>query len=167
VLLQAAPSVQHLLALSLSAAVCFVVANIFPVLGITLGGRTIKTTLWSSVLSLGDHATAPIAIMVALALVVVPALQIALLCWILPFAQAGHRAPLFNTLMRLWAILEPWSMVEVGLLGVLVTVVRLHGVLQIQIGAGLWAMAALALLLTAITHWDSRSLWTSLSGGRT
>ncbi len=165
-LLRAAPSVPHLLALTLSAVVCFILANVFPVLGITLGGRTIEATLWDSAASLADHATAPIAIVVALALVVVPAMQIAVLCWILCFAQVGRRAPLINPLMRLWSILEPWSMVEVGVLGALVTVVRLHGLLHIEVGVGLWAMAALAVLLTALTHWDSRSLWARLAGGQ-
>jgi paraquat-inducible protein A len=146
--------------------VCFILANVFPVLGITLGGRTIEATLWDSAASLADHATAPIAIVVALALVVVPAMQIAVLCWILCFAQVGRRAPLINPLMRLWSILEPWSMVEVGVLGALVTVVRLHGLLHIEVGVGLWAMAALAVLLTALTHWDSRSLWARLAGGQ-
>jgi paraquat-inducible protein A len=165
-LLRACPSVQHLLALSLSAAVCFIIANVFPVIGITMNGRTVTTTLWGSALSLADHATAPIAIVVALALVVAPAMQIALLCWVLPFALAGRPAPLLNTLMRLWSTLEPWSMVEVGVLGGLVAVVRLKGLLNVHVDVGMWATAALAVLLTAITHWDSRSLWGQLTGGR-
>lgn len=165
-LLRECPRVDHLLALSLSAAVCFFVANTFPVIGISVGGRTQTTTLWGSALSLADHDTAPIAIVVALALVVVPAMQISLLCWILGFAHAGRRAPLQNMLLRIWSTLEPWSMVEVGVLGGLVAVVRLNGLLNVRIGIGMWAMAALALLLTVLTHWDSRSLWARLAGGR-
>ena len=79
---------QHLLALSLSAAVLYIIANVFPVIGINMNGRASDTTLWGSVLSLADHATAPIAIVVALALIVVPALRIGLMCWILL-----HRRP--------------------------------------------------------------------------
>ena len=87
-LLRACPSVQHLLALSVSAAVCFVIANVFPVIGITIDGRTVTTTLWGSALSLADHETAPIAIVVALALVIAPAMQIALLCWVLALSPS-------------------------------------------------------------------------------
>ncbi|MGA9028404.1 MAG: paraquat-inducible protein A [Steroidobacteraceae bacterium] len=165
-LLRAGPGLQHLLALSLAAAVLYIIANVFPVIGINVNGRASDTTLWGSVLSLADHATAPIAIVVALALIVVPALRIGLMCWILLHAQAGRRAPLFNFLMRIWAGLHPWSMVEVGVLAALVSIVKLSGLVHVQAGVGIWAMAALAVLLTVLAHWDTRSLWPELAGGR-
>ena len=164
VLLRSWLSVQQLLALALAAALLFLIANLYPVIGISLSGEHHATTLLGSVLSLADSSPAPIAIVVALALIVLPALQIALLCWLLLFAQAGRRAPLFNPLMRAWESMHPWSMVEVGFLAALVSVVKLKGFLHVEIGVGMWAMAALTILLMAVVHRDIRSLWSELEG---
>jgi paraquat-inducible protein A len=166
VLLRSGLSIQQLLALALTSAVVFAIANLYPVIGISLNGEHHETTLLGSVLSLADSSPAPIAIVVALAIIVLPALQIALLCWLLIFAQAGKRAPLFNPLMRAWESMHPWSMVEVGLLAALVSVVKLKSSppLHVEIGVGMWAMAALAVLLTAVIHRDIRSLWSELAG---
>src|ERR1700678_708596 len=113
VLLRSGLNVRQLLALALAAAVVFVIANVYPVIGIGLYGEHHRTTLLGSALSLADSRAAPIAIVVVMAIVVLPALQIAVLCWLLLFARAGRRAPLFGVLMRAWEQLNPWSMVEV------------------------------------------------------
>jgi paraquat-inducible protein A len=164
VLLRSGLSAQQLLALALAAALLFFITNLYPVIGISLNGEHHATTLLGSVLSLADSSPAPIAIVVALAIIVLPALQIALLCWLLLFAQAGRRAPLFNPLMRAWESMHPWSMVEVGFLAALVSVVKLKGFLHVEIGIGMWAMAALTVLLMAVVHRDIRSLWCELEG---
>jgi uncharacterized paraquat-inducible protein A len=50
----------------------------------------------------------------------------------------------------------------VGLLAALVAVVKLQGLLHVEVGIGIWAIAALAVLLTALTHRNVRSLWAEL-----
>jgi paraquat-inducible protein A len=164
VLLRTELNVQQLLALALSAAILFIIANIYPVIGITLNGAHHETTLLGSVLSLANFSVAPLAIVVALSIIVVPALQIALLCWLLLYARAGKRAPLFNWLMNLWEHLYPWSMVEVALLAALVSMVKLRGMLHVHVGIGLWAMAGLVVVLIATVHRDIRSLWAEIGG---
>jgi len=155
VLLRTGLNVQHLLALSLAAAILYIIANVFPVIGITLNGAHHETTLLGSVLSMADASAAPIAVVVALAIIVVPALL---------FAQAGRRAPLFNPLMHLWEHLYPWSMVEVALLAALVSVVKMKSILHVHIGIGMWAMAGLVVLLIGTVHRDVRSLWVEIAG---
>jgi paraquat-inducible protein A len=162
VLQRARWNIQQLAALSLSAAFLFIVANATPMIGIDLGGRHSQTTLWGSVLSLADHITAPLAIIVALAIIVLPALQISIICWLSLFALGGRRAPWFNSLMRAWESMHAWSMVEVGMLAILVSYVKMKSLFDVQVGIGVWAMAGLAVLLTAIAHRDVRSLWFEL-----
>jgi paraquat-inducible protein A len=165
VLLRTGLNAQQLLALSVAAAILYIIANVFPVIGITLNGAHHETTLLGSALSMADSSPAPIAVVVALAIIVVPALQIGSLCWLLLYAQAGRRAPLFNPLMHLWEHLYPWSMVEVGLLAALVSVVKMRGMLHVHIGIGMWAMAGLVILLIETVHRDVRSLWAEIGGG--
>ncbi|MEM5386342.1 paraquat-inducible protein A [Paraburkholderia phymatum] len=147
------------LALTIAAAVTFVIANVCPVIRISLDGRHNDTTLWRSALALSHGAAAPIALPAALAIIIVPSLQIMLLGWVLAFARARRRAPAFAPVMRVLALLRPWSMIEVGMLGILVASIKLSDLVQVVAGAGLWANAALMVLVTLIASRDTRPLW--------
>jgi paraquat-inducible protein A len=161
-LLRGHKSVQQLAALGLTAAVLCLLANATPMIGIDLSGRHSDTTLWGSVLAFTNHVTAPMAVVVAMAIVVLPALQIAILCWLSLFAIAGRRAPLFKDLMRAWQSLHPWCMVEVAMLGILVSLVKLKSLFHVDVGVGIWAMAGLAIVLTVVFPRDVQTLWSEL-----
>ncbi|MDQ7990975.1 MAG: paraquat-inducible protein A [Candidatus Dactylopiibacterium sp.] len=148
------------LALTLAAAICFVLANATPVIRISLQGSHNEATLWESFASLAHGATAPIAVPALLAAIIVPGLQIALMGWVLGCAALGRRAPGFAAALRGLHALRPWSMVEVCLLGALVTIIKLSGYLSVIPGTGLWALAALTVLITLIGQRDTHWLWT-------
>ena len=147
------------LALTIAAAIAFIIANVCPVVLVNLQGQHNAATLWQSTAALAQGAAAPIAVPAALAIIVVPFLQISLLAWLLLYARAGRRAPGFASAMRVIVGLRPWSMVEVGLLGILVAVIKLSGSLEVAPGAGVWAMAALMVLVTVIANRDVHRLW--------
>ena len=147
------------LALTIAAAIAFIIANVCPVVLVNLQGQHNAATLWQSTVALAQGAAAPIALPAALAIIVVPFLQIGLLAWLLLYARAGRRAPGFALVMRVIVGLRPWSMLEVGLLGILVAVIKLSSSLEVAPGAGVWAMAALMVLVTVIANRDVHRLW--------
>lgn len=151
--------VERWLALTIAAAVVFVIANAFPVIRVSIQGLHNEATLWQSVAALAHGPAAPIAVPTALSIIVVPFTQIALLVWVLTFARAGRRSPGFAAAMRMLQALRPWSMIEVGLLGILVSVIKLSSFLQVAPGAGIWATAALMVLITLIASRDLHWLW--------
>jgi len=55
--------------------------------------------------------------------------------------------------------LRPWGMIEVFMLGVLVTLVKLSGVARVIPEVSLFAYGALTVLLAAVTAFDLRGLW--------
>ena len=58
---------------------------------------------------------------------------------------------------------EPWNMVEVFLLGVLVSLLKLAKVADVHFGMGFWAFAALILCMAAaIASIDRDELWDRL-----
>jgi paraquat-inducible protein A len=61
--------------------------------------------------------------------------------------------------MRMLNALRPWSMVEVCLLGALVAIVKLSGFLAVLPGVGIWATAALTVLIPLIASRDIHWLW--------
>ncbi|WP_236235815.1 paraquat-inducible protein A [Pseudomonas faucium] len=152
-------SVQQRLALSVTGAVLLVFANLYPMMTIGMQGLTNSATLWDSVLILSSGSITFIALVMALAVIFAPVLQITLLCWLLSFALAGRRAPGFALCMRCLEGLRPWSMLEVCLLGALVAVIKLAGLLDVIPGIGLIALAALSMLIIYIAGRDIRDLW--------
>jgi len=55
-------------------------------------------------------------------------------------------------------------MVEVGILGILVAIIKLISLVEVTLGAGVWATAALMVLLTVIAHRDLAALWDQTEG---
>lgn len=152
-------TVQQRLALSLTGAVLLAFANAYPVMTISMKGLSNSATLWDSVLILSSGSITFIALVVALAIIIAPVLQVTLLTWVLGFALGGRRAPGFALCMRALEGLRPWSMLEVCLLGAMVAVIKLAGLLEVIPGIGLVALAALSVLLIAIAGRDIRDLW--------
>jgi paraquat-inducible protein A len=104
---------------------------------------------WISVAALG----------LAFTTFLIPAVQIALLFWVLLFARTGQRPPGFGPIMRLLHRVRPWSMTEVFLLGALVAIVKLANWVPITAGAGIWAIAALTIVLALLGRCDPESWW--------
>lgn len=152
-------SVDKWLALTVAAAIVFVMANVCPVIAISLKGLHSEVTLWQATKALAQGAAAPIALPMGLTVIVVPFLQIVCLLWVLTYARAGLRAPGFARVMRLLVALRPWSMVEVCMLGILVAVIKLSSMVQVVPGPGIWAAAALMALITVIANKDTHWLW--------
>jgi len=152
-------TVQQRLALAVTGAILLVFANVYPVMTIGMQGLSNSATLWDSVMILSHGSITFIALVVALAVILAPILQVGLLIWVLAFAVRRHRAPGFAWCMRGLEALRPWSMLEVCLLGALVAVIKLAGLLDVIPGIGLLAMAALSVLLIYIAGRDVRDLW--------
>ncbi|SCW29520.1 MULTISPECIES: paraquat-inducible protein A [unclassified Pseudomonas] len=155
-------TIEHRLALSVTAAVLWAFANIYPIMSIRLQGLSNSATLWDSIVALNQGPIAFIALVTAVAIIIAPAFQLALLLWVLGHAYLQRRAPGFNLCMRSLETLRPWSMLEVCLLGALVAVIKLAGLLDVLPGIGLFALAALSLLMIRIAGRDVRDLWDSL-----
>lgn len=151
--------VDRWLALTVAAAIAFVIANVYPIIRISLQGLHNEATLWQSVAALVHGPAAPIAVPTALSIILVPFFQISLLLWVLGYARQGRRAPGFAQAMRMLVALRPWSMVEVCMLGILVAVIKLSSYMQVAPGPGIWATAALMVLLTLVANRDIHLLW--------
>ncbi|HDS1818158.1 Inner membrane protein YebS [compost metagenome] len=152
-------TLQQRLALSVTGGILLVFANFYPVMTIGMQGVSNSATLWDAVQILSNGSITFIALVMALAIIFAPVLQIGVLCWLLSFALAGQRAPGFALCMRALESLRPWSMLEVCLLGAMVAVIKLAGLLDVIPGIGLLALAALSMLIIHIAGKDIRDLW--------
>ena len=152
-------SLSTWLALTLTAAIVMVFANVFPVAVISLGGLESEATVWQSVVALATGPGAPVAIAAGMIVIAVPALQVLTLLWILSFAVAGRSCPGFVPAMRVLQASKPWGMIEVCLLAILVALVKLSGFLHVVAGIGVGAIVVLAPLMAVITQRNVGDLW--------
>lgn len=150
---------EYMLALTLTAAVTFVMANVYPVISVSFHSVQQSATVWQAALALANGTTFPLAVCTLFLLIVAPFLQITLYGWIVFFARNGQCAPGFISLMKVLTWLRPWSMIEIGMLGFLVAAIKLSGFLQVIPGPGCWAMLVLMLFIILINNQDPRSLW--------
>lgn len=154
-------NVDRWLALTVAATVVYVIANVCPLIRISFMGLHNEATLWQSVAALAHGSATLIAVPAALTVIVIPLLHMLLLGWVLLHARRGRQAPGFRTAMKLLMVLRPWSMLEVALIGILVSVIKLAGFLHVTPDVGLWAISLLTVLFTLIASPDIRHLWDS------
>lgn len=158
-----ADCVEKTLALSFSALILWVVANVFPFLSFGLPGNLVETNLVSGVVSLYEQNQPILAFVVLVTSIVAPALQIAGLLYVLAPLNRGLRLPGSKLVMRWLGHLKPWSMMEVFLLGILVSMVKLGGMADVIPGVALWAFCCLIVVLSwAMSTLEPQVIWEHL-----
>ena len=148
------------LAYALTAAVVFVVANSFPIVGLDAQGNRTSTTLLHMVRVLHDDGMTSVAMLVFVTTFLMPALEIAALVYLLAPLRLGRVPAHFAAVYRLVHAVRPWGMVEVFLLGTLVSLAKLAHLAHVQPGIALWSFGALMVLLAAAAaSFEPHALW--------
>lgn len=148
-----------MLALVLTALVVFVEANVWPIVTFGLNGTRVSTTLWGMIATMWTDDAKVVSLLAAATLFFFPLAKILTLGWLLLFARAGRRAPGFRALMVMLHYLHPWTMSEVFVLGVLVSIVKAHLYFDVVPDVGVFAYAVLVVLITVFAGIDLRRLW--------
>jgi paraquat-inducible protein A len=153
-------SLNRSLALSLAAAVLYVVANTIPMLGIAAVGHQASTTVIGGAQHLWDNGQQVVAGVVLFSAVLAPGLQIAFMLGIVLGALAKHPPRWVASLLRHQPTIRTWSMIEVMLLGVLVALTKIADYATVIPGVALFVLGALVFLLAAMqTNFDRREVW--------
>ena len=153
-------TVDRTLALHLAALVLFAITNAFPFLALKSGGIVQQTTLLTGIRELYAQGFWGLAAVVLLTTAVVPLAQIVVMLYLLAPLRAGRIVPGFSQLFRLVQGLSPWSMMEVFLLGILVSLVKLAKIAKVVPGLSLCAFVALIFVLAAaVACIDPRQIW--------
>jgi paraquat-inducible protein A len=160
-------SLERSLALAVAGLVLFVLANSFPFLGFKIQGQTRVTLLLTGIEQLYLQDMRLVAVLVLITTVVAPLAQLLALLYILLPLKLNRPAPgMFHAFRRLRSI-EPWSMMEVFMLGILVSVVKLAKMAQIIPGTAAFCFMALIFVLAAcMASLDPHEIWNRWEGAR-
>ncbi len=162
-----AGSVQMAWALVLAAAICYIPANLLPVMVSNTFASVEDDTILSGVIYLYSSGSWPLAIIVLIASVMVPIGKLLALAWVLISIQRGRVAGQHERmrLYRIVRIIGKWSMLDIFVVTFTVALVQLPPLMSVAPGQGVLFFAAVVVLtMIAAESLDPRLIW---DGGST
>jgi len=163
----ATDSIGRTLAFTLAASVLFVTANVFPIFAIEIQKSHSQINLLGAVNSLWDQQMQFISLIVFTTTMLIPSLELVAMIYLLLPLNFRHVPPGCSLILRAMRVVAPWSMIEVLMLGVLVSLVKLTNSFKVIPGIALWSFGGLTLLLAAAAAtFSARDVWARLDGKR-
>ncbi len=132
---------------------------------ILMDAADLRTTLTlpGAAKSLMEEGAVLVGIGVALFTIIAPLILAGGLVYICVPLMYGRAAPGAIFATKWMSRTEPWNMIEVFLLGVLVSLLKLGHVAELHFGLGFWAFAALMFCMAAaVAAIDKNELWDRL-----
>jgi len=153
-------SLERTLSLSLAGLILFLLANWFPFLALKIGSQVHQTNLITGIEMLYTQGMQPVAVLVFITTILAPLAQLLGMLYVLLPLRNGRIPPKFAPVFRFVRSVQPWSMMEVFMVGILVSVVKLAKMAQILPGIAIFSFFALILVLAAATvSLDPHEIW--------
>ena len=154
-------------AFSLTALLLMVLVYVFPFLTMEYSGIRTRLNPVEAVRALVKQGDVVVGCGVGLFTVVAPVVMAGGLLYVCGPLMAGYAPPGARTVAKWLHRTEPWNMIEVFLLGVLVSLLKLGKMAELHFGLGFWAFAVLMLCMAgALAGIDRNELWDRLEVAR-
>jgi paraquat-inducible protein A len=155
-------SLQRVLAWLVVGLMCYIPANVLPMLVTRTFGRTLESTIVGGVIDLAHHGAWDIAIIVGVASVVIPVGKFLVIGYLA--YSIRHRVTLpVHTRIHLYEIVEfigRWSMIDVFVVAILTALVQLGFIASINPGpAAVFFALSVAFTMLSAQAMDPRLIW--------
>ncbi|MCK4485435.1 MAG: paraquat-inducible protein A [Desulfobacterales bacterium] len=153
-------SLNRTLSLTIAGLILFVVANTHPFLALKSGGLVQQTTLITGIKELYAQGMEALALLVLFTSILAPLVHLVGMLYVLLPLKFNRLPRNLPGVFRLVQSLQPWSMMEVFMLGILVSVVKLAKMGEIVPGMALYSFLVLIFVLAASTaSLDPHLIW--------
>jgi paraquat-inducible protein A len=162
-------SLERTWALAIAAALCYLPANLLPIMTVTSLGKSESDTIMSGVIYFLESGDWPLAVIIFTASIFVPVMKLGILFFLLVSVHRGSAwRPVDRTRMyRLTEAIGRWSMVDVFVITIMVALVRLGNLATIEASAGaVFFGAVVVLTIFAAESFDPRLIWDRSGAGR-
>jgi paraquat-inducible protein A len=160
-------SIDQTLALLVAGLILFSLACSFPFLALRSGSSIQETALVTGVKNLYLQGMPGLASLVLLTCVLIPLVQMLSLLYVLAPLKFNHCAPFAARVFRWHRNLQPWGMMEIFMLGILVALVKLGSLATIIPGIALIAFAVLIFVMAAmLSVLEPNLIWEKLGESR-
>ncbi len=149
------------LALMVASLILFLIAVSFPFMAMERSGLSNQISVIDAVLALWSNDMPLLGAASALFVLVFPLIRMLLLIHVFGALRLRRRlGPLAARSLRLAQDLDPWAMVEIFMIGVIVSLVKVGDLARISVGPAFWALTALIVVLTMTTAmWCRDTAW--------
>ncbi len=159
-------SLQRTWAYLIAAAVCYIPANVLPVLTTTTAAGSESDTILQGVVLLWSPTGWPLSLIVLFASIMIPSAKILALGYLLVTVQRGsvENNEQRIRLYRLVELIGRWSMVDVFVGAFTAALVQLQPLMSVSPAPGLFFFAAVVVLtMLAAESFDPRLIWDAAS----
>lgn len=148
------------LALTVAAAIAYLVANTAPLMSLSAVGRHASTTIAGGAVQMWLDGQEITAVIVAFCAVIAPGSYLLFMLTVLLAVRRPPAPTWVGESLRWGRHMQPWSMNEVMLLGILVALIKIAELADVEPGAGMYAVGSLVVLIPAIAvTFDPREVW--------
>ncbi|MFX1695556.1 paraquat-inducible protein A [Paraburkholderia sp. A1RO-5L] len=155
----ASSQLDRICAITVAALVTFVIAQSFPIIELDANGIVSQSSLFGALVVLWNENMQIVAVMVFCATILSPLTELVALLYVLLPIRRGVIPPGFNLVLRTIQFVRPWGMLEVFMLGVLITIVKMVSLARVIPETALFAFGTLTLMITVVLTFDARTLW--------
>lgn len=158
-------SIQNTVALMSAATALYIPSHMLPIMTVVELGDVTHNTIVGGMMTFWRTGAYPIAIVIFTASILIPLLKIVALTWLCA-AATGKVHPSPTALGRIYwftELLGRWSMIDIFVVGILVSIVQLGNYMTITPGPGALAFAGVVMLtMFAAMSFEPRMLWDRL-----
>jgi paraquat-inducible protein A len=159
-------SIQRTWAFVIAAAICYIPANLLPVLATTTATGTEYDTILQGVVLLWSPTGWPLSLIVLFASIMIPSAKIIALAYLLIGVQRGSVSN-SRQRVRLYRLVEfigRWSMVDVFVDTFTAALIQLQPLMSVEPGPGLFFFAAVVVLtMLAAESFDPRLIFDAIN----
>ena len=151
---------ERSLALTMATLITLALSVAFPFLSFNISGigNRIELTETASTL-IGLHQPL-VALCVLLTVIILPAVYLLSLLWLCVGITRGKPLPKSQHIARTLGYVTPWMMADVFVIGTLVSLIKIMGIADVELGLSFWTFCSYALLLLLTTQSVDRDwLW--------
>lgn len=160
---------DYVFSLIVTGAVLFLIGNAFPLVSLEAQGNGVTTTLFGAVLHMWRQQMYLISALVFVTTILAPAFDLSAMLYLtmgilrVDTGRAVCMPPWSARLLRAVQTVRPWGMLEVFMLGALVSIVKLGQMAAVVVGPALYSIGGLILVLAAANSaFNPRDVWSRI-----
>ena len=153
---------QKTISLLLAAIIMYLPSNLYPIMFTDYLGNDVGSNIIDGVISLWGMHSYFVALVILVASIFIPLLKIICILVLLYLSRYGHviNPSRFNRLYRAVVFIGRWSMIDVFVVVIMSTVVRISGFLTINPGLAILCFSMVVIItMLAAEDFDERILW--------
>ena len=150
----------RVISFAIAASILLIMANSYSFLSFGASGLESVITLRETPGAVWRYGMPVVAIMVAAFIIVIPAIILILLLVLCIPLHEGRYQPWLSSVAKWIFLTQNWSMVEVFIIGVIVSLVKIAAMATVELGISFWAYAGFSICFTfAVSSLDRYQCW--------